>query len=230
MDHNKSEVKLFNIDQPMMMIQNLGMWTFNTYLLDMIFIVKADMGKVTEKRIMILGSSCMVTVVIPYLLFGIVGYLSLGENVMNFDLFPDRTPIPNQTDNLMFIIKCLMTAVILIAYLMRFIALKVQLFSLAGRKITPGNNFVYTLILLFIPAAIGYIYPAVNDWIGLIGAFCMTTLGYTIPAMLAVKEMEMEANKKKWKIIMVKIWGLSWTIVGYVATLAIVLKMAHITG
>lgn len=101
---NKPEVKLFNFDNPMMIMQNLGMWTFNTYYLDMIFLVKKDMGKVTEKRLMIVGGSCMIVCVIPYLLFGIVGYLSFGDLALNIDLFPDRPSLAG-TDYMMDLVK-----------------------------------------------------------------------------------------------------------------------------
>jgi len=231
MKTNNSEVKMINFENPLLIVQNLGMFTFNTYILDMIFIVKADMGKVTEKRIFIVGASTMFTMVIPFLLFGIVGYLSLGNIALSMDLYPDRIPIPGQSDYLMMTVKVLMTIVILVGYLMRFIALKLQLFSLVGKEITNRYNMLYTITLLFIPAAIGYVYPAVNDWIGLIGAFCMTTLGTTFPAMMTVKEMENEkgSSKKKLKIRMVKIWGFVFTTVGYVSAIAIILKMAHVT-
>ena len=53
----KSEIKAFNFDSPLLMIQNLGVWTFNSYLLDPIFLIKKDMGKVTEKRILIFGGT-----------------------------------------------------------------------------------------------------------------------------------------------------------------------------
>lgn len=112
---------------------------------------------------------------------------------------------------------------------MRFIALKVQLFSLVGKEITNRYNLLYTMVLLFVPAAIGYVYPAVNDWLGFIGAFCMTSLGTTIPAMMTVKEME-KAGEKKWKIMGVKVWGYFFTGIGYLSALAIVLKMAHVTN
>jgi len=231
MKTNNSEVKMINFENPLLIVQNLGMFTFNTYILDMIFIVKADMGKVTEKRIFIVGASTMFTMVIPFLLFGIVGYLSLGNIALSMDLYPDRIPIAGQSDYLMMTVKVLMTIVILVGYLMRFIALKLQLFSLVGKEITNRYNMLYTITLLFIPAAIGYVYPAVNDWIGLIGAFCMTTLGTTFPAMMTVKEMENEkgSSKKKLKIRMVKIWGFVFTTVGYVSAIAIILKMAHVT-
>jgi len=41
--------------------------------------VKKEMGKVTEKRIMIVGTSGCLAVVIPYLVCGIIGYISIGE-------------------------------------------------------------------------------------------------------------------------------------------------------
>jgi len=112
----KSEVKAFNFESPLLMMQNLGVWTFNSYLLDPIFLIKKDMGKVTEKRILVTGVTSLFLVMTPYVLFGIIGYISVGELALDLDLFPDRSALPGSADLLMTIVKTLLIGVIMIAY------------------------------------------------------------------------------------------------------------------
>jgi hypothetical protein len=210
------------------MIQNLGVWTFNSYLLDPIFLIKKDMGKVTEKRILIFGGTGLVMVMTPYILFGIIGYISVGEMALGLDLFPDRAALPGSTDFLMFMVKALLIGVIMIAYLVRFIALKLQVFSMLGKTLTKNYNILYTVGVLGLPSAIGFVYPAVNAWIGLIGAFCMTTLGTTYPAMMMMKEMKAAGARKSY-VLALRTWSIVFTGVGYVSAVSIVMKMAHFT-
>jgi amino acid permease len=224
----KSEVKAFNFDSPLLMIQNLGVWTFNSYLLDPIFLIKKDMGKVTEKRILIFGGTGLVMVMTPYILFGIIGYISVGDLALGLDLFPDRAALPGSPDFLMTMVKALLIGVIMIAYLVRFIALKLQVFSMLGKTLTKNYNILYTVGVLGLPSAIGFVYPAVNAWIGLIGAFCMTTLGTTYPAMMMMKEMK-AAGAKKSLVLALRTWSIVFTAVGYVSAVSIVMKMAHFT-
>jgi len=65
--------------------------------------------------------------------------------------------------------------------------------------------------MLALPSAIGFVYPAVNDWIGLIGAFCMTSLGTTFPAMMMLREMKGGSTKKIWTWLL-RSWGIVFTV------------------
>lgn len=63
---NNTEIQLVSFDHPLMMIQNLGLWTFSVYLLDTLFLIKKDMKVPTEKNIMIVGTSSVIILCIPY--------------------------------------------------------------------------------------------------------------------------------------------------------------------
>jgi len=80
---------------------------------------------------------------------------------------------------------------------------------------------------MFVPGMIGYVYPAVNDWVGLVGSVCMTSLGCTFPSIMIIKEMRLN-EEKKWKIYCVMVWGLVFTTLGYTSGLFTILKMVHV--
>lgn len=229
-DYNKvysPVIALVKVNNPLVLLQNAGMFTFNTYLLDMIFLLKQDMEKVTKRKIMIVGSSCSLTMFVCYTIIGILGYVSLGDIAMSLDLYIDRPALEGSADTLITIVKIFTIGIMMIAYLTRFIALKVQIFNIASKQITNRNNLVYVLSLLTVPGIIGFVYPSVNSWIGLIGAFCMTTLGFTFPALMAAKEMQIQ-NVQKWKINAIRLWGIVFTVLGYASTILIILDMAGV--
>ena len=111
------------------MVQELGQWIFSSYVVDMLFIVKHNMGKVTERRLMIVGTTCTVTMGVPYLLYAIVGYVSIGNAALFLDLFINREELPGSTDALMKICRLMVIVVCIIAYQVRFIAVKTQVFG-----------------------------------------------------------------------------------------------------
>lgn len=98
---------------------------------------------------------------------------------------------------------------IYVAYLMRFIVIKAQVFDFWKVKITTKKNVIFTLCFMFIPATIGWSYPQVTDWFSLIGAFSMTSLIVTIPAAMMTKEYLAEKEFKK--AILVLCWGVAST-------------------
>jgi len=225
--HYQPEIVLAKFNDPAALLTNLGGFTFNMYLLDMIFMLKNDMTKVTVKKIMIVASSAAFVMFTCFMTVGLMGYVSLGDKALSIDLILDRPALEGSSDILMSIIKALMIGIMMIAYLVRFIALKVQVFNIASKQITKKNNIVYVLALLLIPGFIGYVYPSVNSFMNLIGAFCMTALGFTFPYLMAVKEMQIQ-NVAKWKINAVRIWGIFFSFLGFASTVMIVLNMGGV--
>merc|ERR1712183_408842 len=193
----------------------------------MIFMLKNDMTKVTVKKIMIVTTSPALIMFISFMTVGVLGYISVGDVSLSLDLFLDRPALEGSSDILMTIIKVLMIGIMMIAYLVRFIALKVQVFNIASKQITKKNNLFYVLALLLVPGFIGYVYPSVNSFMNLIGAFCMTALGFTFPALMAVKEMQVQ-NVAKWKINSVRFWGLFFSFLGFASTIMIILNMGGV--
>jgi len=225
--HYQPEIVLAKFNDPAALLQNLGGFTFNMYLLDMIFMLKNDMTKVTVKKIMIVTTSPALIMFISFMTVGVLGYISVGDVSLSLDLFLDRPALEGSSDILMTIIKVLMIGIMMIAYLVRFIALKVQVFNIASKQITKKNNLFYVLALLLVPGFIGYVYPSVNSFMNLIGAFCMTSLGFTFPALMAVKEMQIQ-NVAKWKINAVRFWGLFFSFLGFASTIMIILNMGGV--
>lgn len=66
------------------------------------------MGKsFSEKNMMRVGGISVILQLIPFLIIGIMGYLSLGDLCKTIPLFPDRPSVPGQTDWLMTMSKVL---------------------------------------------------------------------------------------------------------------------------
>lgn len=55
----------------------------------------------------------------------------------------------------------------------------------------------------------------------------MTALGFSFPALMAVKEMQIQ-NVAKWKINAVRVWGLFFSLLGFASTIFIVLNMGGV--
>jgi len=226
---NKPEISLARFDMPILMLENVGVYFFTNYVLDGIFLTKSTMGKVTEKRIMAFGTAGTMCLSLPYLVISVVAYISVGSKAIDFDLIINRPALAGSQDIMMTVAKVMVSGIVLTGYLGRFIAMKAQFFSTLNKKITVKANYIYTFTVLLIPAFIAFVYPSVSDWIGLVGAFCMTTLTCTLPALMTVTVMK-KKGKSGMKMYLIGAWGLFFTIIGYTSGVAVLLKMLHVIG
>lgn len=117
----------------------------------------------------------------------------------------------------------------MMAYCTRVIAMKTQFFSILGKEISLKSNIIYTLVLLFIPSIIGFVYPAVNDWVSLLGAFCMTSIAVLFPALMTLKTWQRK-KESKFKIVLLTMWASFFVILGFSSAFSVILKMLHITN
>lgn len=154
----------------------------------------------------------------------------MGETAVFLDLLPDRVGIIGQSDYLMKIAKACVTVSVCLAYITRVIAMKAQIFLMLGKQITWKANVIYTIVLMYIPPLIGWSYPAVNDWVSLLGAFCMTSLTVSFPGLMYLKKNYFLNKKFSINVFMVGVWMVLFTCVGYVSALSTVLKMLHLTN
>jgi hypothetical protein len=221
---NQSGTSLVNYDDPLLLLQSIGMFTFALYLMDCLFLVKNDMGKAgTSKNVLKMGASSILMMLVPFYIIGVLGYLSFGDAVKNIDLFPIRPALPGDSDIYMKIAQCLVIVSVSLANITRVIALKLHVFDMAGKPITWKRNVLWTMATCYIPSLIAWVYPDVNDWVSLLGAFCMTTLMIAFPAAMGILYYR---KRKAWvAVCAVSAWLVLWVLVGYSSAILTIMKM-----
>jgi len=147
MTQNKSmeTVEYWNFDSPMKLLQNLGIFIFSYNITTTYHVVKSTMSNPNENRLLKMGFYTVMTLYLPYLSIGILGYLSLGAAGKTLDLFPNRPAIVGSWDILMKIGKVGLVVTIYVAYLMRVIVVKRQFFDFCRMEITPKKNYAFVL-------------------------------------------------------------------------------------
>lgn len=152
-----------------------------------------------------------------------MGYLSFGDKVKDIDLFPIRPSLPGDSDIYMKIAQCLVIIAVSLANVTRVIALKCHVFDMMNKEITWKRNVIWTMATCYIPSLIAWIYPSVNDWVSLLGAFCMTTLMIVFPAWMGIKHYR---RRRAWVAVgFIAAWLVVWVIIGYSSALLTIMKM-----
>lgn len=161
---------MFNYDNPLNLLQNMGLFSFSLYLCDTIFMVKNEMGVAgTKKNIFIAGSSSIILMCIPYICIAVIAYFSFGTLAKHVDLWPGRPPLTDSTggDFLMKIALGFLICSVTLSLIARIVALKNQVFMMLNKKITWKTNVLWTISLMYIPSLVAFVYPEVNDWVSL---------------------------------------------------------------
>merc|ERR1712232_142878 len=65
------------------------------------------------------------------------------------------------------------------------------------RELTWKANVIFTIAFMYVPSLVAFVYPDVNDWVCLLGAFCNSTLGVLFPALIGYKYWTLKLKKKK---------------------------------
>merc|ERR1712048_414936 len=216
---------MFNsLDQPLLIIQNIGVFSFALYTLDVFFLITNSLGSnATTKNIMTMSTISVNLLLIPYIVIGVMGYYSFGEYILNIDLFPARPTLLQYNDILMKIGMVLVIFGVCLGNISRFIALKQLLFEIFKSKMTWKKNVIFTICYLYIPSLIGFAYPKVNDWVSLIGGFCKSSLGILMPAIMGV--MYYKQKKETLKMCLVLVLGVVWCVLGYTSGMLTLGKM-----
>ena len=64
---------------------------------------------------------------------------------------------------------------------------KDNIVTLMSLKYTNKQNYTMTVIMVLIPSFLGFIYPNVTEWLGMIGAFTGVFLAWTLPGLTYYK-------------------------------------------
>jgi len=95
-----------------------------------------------------MGLYTVITLYLPYISIGVLGYISLGALGTSIDLFPNRLPLNESNDVLMKIGKVGLVITIYVAYLMRIIVIKRQFFDFFNMELTKKRNYTFVLTFL----------------------------------------------------------------------------------
>jgi len=98
---------------------------------------------------------------------GVLGYMSLGDEAYNVDLFPMRPALKGYKDSFMTFAKIFLGVAVYIAVLVRVISIKTQFFKLQNKPLTWRRNVLFTIVTMYIPGLIGFVYPGVANWVSL---------------------------------------------------------------
>ena len=101
--------------------------------------------------------------------------------------------------------------------------MKCHAFDMMGKKITTKNNLLWTACTMFIPSIIAFVYPSVNDWVSLLGAFCMATLLIGLPGVIGLYIFKQKG--KKLQFVLILIWVIFWIGISYTSAVLTALKM-----
>lgn len=211
---------------PLLIIENLGLFFFALYCMDCYFMVREDMGKQAKrKNFMKVGVSTVTICFVIFLALGLMAYLSMGDKILSLgiDIYANRPALEGSSDMAMVIGKILILFTILASNITRVIAFKKHFFDMLGRELTKKANIIFTVCFMFLPCIIAFAYPEVLDWVGLCGAFCNSSLGVGFPALMGWKYYW--SKNKKPQAFAVAFWGITVQAAFYMATFLTLLKM-----
>lgn len=226
--HRKEDhITMFKFDNPLLMLQDIGCFTFALYFMDCVFLIRNDMGKAgTEKNIIKMGGMSILTMLIPFFAIGTLGYISLGDAAMNVDIFPARPALEGSNDIAMTIGQVLVVLSVILANMSRVIAMKCHVFDMMGKEINSKNNILWTVCTMFIPSICAFVYPAVNDWVSLLGAFCMATLLIGLPGIVGMAIFKEKGKTLQYVLILC--WVVFWLVISYTSAVLTALKMVGV--
>ncbi|XP_026324604.1 proton-coupled amino acid transporter-like protein pathetic isoform X2 [Hyposmocoma kahamanoa] len=145
---------------------------------------------------------CMgMTVVVTFLIMvGFFGYWGYGEN----SLSPVTLNFPSEI--FPTILKCLMGIMIFITFALNFWAPFNLVWHYMSKKHDPKKHWiwerVYRATFIVVITAIAIAFPNIGNLMGLLGAFCLSNMGFIFPAMidLLVIWQDPGLGKYKWRL------------------------------
>lgn len=195
---------------------NIGVFIYGYNCVTSFHYVYRQVENKSKKRLDKITIRTMILLFCIYLPIGIVAYLSFGTTLQQpgAALFPNRPPIPGQTDYLMEIGRVCMIPTCWVVSMINGFAFKDQTYDLFKIKRTFWGRTGVTMLSTFGAAFVGWCYPNVTEWFSLLGAFSGAFLNCYFPAMLFLHQFK-AGYKRKW----VKPFTWVWMIINMVILL-----------
>ncbi|XP_050358073.1 proton-coupled amino acid transporter-like protein CG1139 isoform X1 [Nymphalis io] len=138
------------------------------------------------------------TIVVSFLiLVGFFGYWGFGENTIS--------PVTLNFPNTVFptILKCLMGVMIFITFALNFWAPFNLVWFYMSKRHDPSKHWfwerIYRATFVVVITAIAIAFPNIGNLMGLLGAFCLSNMGFIFPALIDLLVIWENPGLGKWK-------------------------------
>lgn len=186
--YNDPDIKMDDFSQPLGLLRNIGTFQVALDVVDCIFLVRNQMGKnFSEINMIKVGYTTTLWLAVMFSIIGIMGYLSMGDGVLNIPVILNRPSIPGQSDNMIIIAKLLLIFSASLSIASRAIAVKEQVCQMWNIYLTRKINIIMTLVFMIWAPLISFLYKDFGDFVNLLGSYGMTTMSTAIPCFIAVK-------------------------------------------
>lgn len=171
----------------------------------------------TVRRIRKVGIKLSLALCIPYLIFAVFGYLSLGSSMRDkdFALFPSKPPLSyDPEDILMKIFKCALILSLCSTIIVNSIPLKTILIDHFKLRDTNCNHVLLAALICVVTATLSYGYPEITNWMTLLGALGANSLTVLLPSLCFYKAVK---GKPEYKTILglVIVWATVTTLASF---------------
>ena len=148
------------------------------------------MAKPTVRRIRKVGIKVSLALCIPFYIFTVFAYLSLGKSMQSkdFDIFPSKKPPQSDPKDLfMKILKGTLIISLMASYIVNSIPLKAQIMAHFSMKDNDSTHVKLAAFISLITGTLAYGYPEITNWMSLLGALGANSLAVLLPSLCFYK-------------------------------------------
>ena len=148
------------------------------------------MAKPTVRRITKLGIKVSLALCIPFYIFTVFAYLSLGKSMQSkdFDIFPSKKPPQSDpNDFFMKILKGTLIISLMASYIVNSIPLKAQIMAHFSMKDNDSTHVKLAALISLVTGTLAYVYPEITNWMSLLGALGANSLAVLLPSLCFYK-------------------------------------------
>ena len=182
-----------------------------------VFIVKSSLNKLTKRRLSKTFRNTIYFLFLFYAFISITGYLSLGQEALDYDLIVLRDPLPNSSDIWMRIALCAICFQVLIGFIIHVIPIKTQVIGYFALDDNSQNNTLLSIFLTYSPTIVAWLYPYAKKLFSILGAFFGTAIIVSFPGMMMLKYFSNTGKGDTLKYKLILLWCVGLTLVGFVS-------------
>lgn len=187
-----------------------------------VFIVKSSLKNLNKRRLGKVFKRTVYFLFIFYTMISLAGYVSLGEDSMDYDLILQRPALKGSNDVFMKIGIFLIMLQVLIGFITHIIPIKSQFLGHFNIHDNNKVNLIITLFLTYSPMIVAWAYPQAKKIFSILGAFFGTMIIVTIPGLMMWKFFYDNQKATSKKAVFITIWAIIFTIFGFVSGITLV--------
>jgi len=212
---------------PLMMMRYLGVFIFIFCSMNSFHQAYSTLKAPTVRRINKMGIYAISFVSILSLAFGMLAYFSIGQDLADIALFPDRPSLPGDTDIFSKILKGGFFISLMGSYAVNLLPIKDNIFINFNIRPSATSNLFLTLLIVLSTTTSAWAYPRVRDWLSLIGSFVGVLLSFFFPAITFFVAYKKDKEFKGRRILAI-MFAIITTLIGMAASTILVLYIAGI--